>query len=87
MANDEQNSGDEARRDANAAMGTGFGIGALGVASATLLGAVCPICVVAAPALIGYGVFKRIQCARTADDAVPERETQALEGVGDSSAG
>lgn len=39
-----------------------MGIGAFGAAGALLLGAVCPICVVAAPALIGAGVYKRAAC-------------------------
>jgi hypothetical protein len=55
---------DDERREANTALGTGVGIGAFGVASAALLGAVCPMCVVAAPALIGYGVYKRVQLRR-----------------------
>jgi hypothetical protein len=54
----------EERSEANTALGTGLGIGAFGVASAALIGSVCPVCVVAAPALIGYGVFKRVQCSR-----------------------
>jgi hypothetical protein len=55
---------DEQRREANTALGTGVGIGAFGVASAALLGAVCPMCVIAAPALIGYGLYQRVQNAR-----------------------
>lgn len=63
---------DAERAEANMSLGTGLGIGAFGVASATLLGAVCPMCVVAAPALIGYGIYKRVQCSRAqsiSDDA------------------
>ena len=38
---------------------TGLGIGAFGAISAALLGAVCPICIVATPALVGAGLYKR----------------------------
>jgi hypothetical protein len=69
------------RVEANTALGTGLGIGAFGVASATLIGSVCPLCVVAAPALIGYGVYKRVQCARAERNAATEDE-QENEQVG-----
>lgn len=42
---------------------TGLGVGAIGVAGA-LLGAACPICVVATPALIGVGLYKRWKSKR-----------------------
>jgi len=45
-------------------LGMGVGIGAVGLASAALLGAACPLCVVAAPAFIGLGVVKRWQARR-----------------------
>ncbi len=50
------------KQEANKALLTGAGIGAWGVASAALLGSVCPMCVIAAPALLGYGAYKRWQC-------------------------
>jgi hypothetical protein len=37
----------------------GAGIGTLGAISAVVGAAVCPICVVATPALIGAGLYKR----------------------------
>jgi hypothetical protein len=49
----------EARADANRMIGMGVGIGAIGVASALVAGAVCPACVVAAPALVGVGLYRR----------------------------
>jgi hypothetical protein len=55
---------DDARYEANAAIGTGLGIGAFGAASAVLLGATCPMCVIASPALIGYGLYKRAKLSR-----------------------
>jgi hypothetical protein len=60
---------DESRRKAALTkskeyLGMGVGIGAVGLASAALLGATCPLCVVAAPAFIGLGVVKRWQARR-----------------------
>ena len=46
-------------KDANALVLMGVGVGALGAASAALVGAVCPLCVFVAPGLIGYGSYKR----------------------------
>jgi len=45
-------------KDARAAIAMGAGVGTIGTASAILLGATCPICVVMAPALIGIGLIK-----------------------------
>lgn len=52
------------RRDANGLIGTGLGIGAFGAATAAAFGAVCPVCVVATPLLVGAGVWKRIRLAQ-----------------------
>jgi hypothetical protein len=52
------------RKDANAMILTGVGIGAFGAVSAAVIGATCPLCVVAAPALVGWGVFKRVRARR-----------------------
>lgn len=45
-------------RDAGSCLAMGAGVGTFGTASALLLGATCPICVVMAPALIGMGLVK-----------------------------
>ena len=45
-------------RDAGSCLAMGAGVGTVGTASALLLGATCPICVVMAPALIGMGLVK-----------------------------
>jgi hypothetical protein len=57
------------RSQANEMMGMGAGIGALGVVTATAFGAVCPVCVVAAPALIGAGLYKRYRAREPKGDA------------------
>jgi hypothetical protein len=51
---------------------TGAGIGAIGVAGAVFLGATCPICVVATPALIGVGLFQKWRARRLAPPAEQE---------------
>ena len=51
--------GAQEKRDANALMLGGAGIGVFGAVAAAIGGAVCPVCVVAAPALFGFGAFRR----------------------------
>lgn len=46
-------------RDANSCMAIGVGVGAAGAGAAVLVGALCPLCVIVAPALIGIGALKR----------------------------
>jgi hypothetical protein len=53
-------------RDANSCMALGAGLGAVGTGTALLAGATCPLCVVIAPALFGFGVWKRIAAHRRA---------------------
>jgi len=45
-------------------MATGLGIGVFGAAAALIGGAVCPVCVVATPALLGLGAFRRWRARR-----------------------
>lgn len=49
------------RSEANSCIALGAGVGALGALGTALSGAVCPLCVVVAPALIGIGVYKRVK--------------------------
>ena len=53
------------KKDANTCMALGVGVGALGAASAALSGAVCPLCIFIAPALVGYGAYRRWKAADT----------------------
>lgn len=48
-------------KEGNTCIGLGIGVGALGAGSAILSGAVCPLCYVVAPALIGVGIIRRRQ--------------------------
>ena len=54
----------ETATDANTLILGGLGIGAFGVISAAIGGAVCPVCVVAAPALLGVGAYQRWKAKR-----------------------
>lgn len=45
-------------------LGMGATVGAVGVVGAVFLGATCPLCVVAAPALLGAGVVERLRARR-----------------------
>ncbi|MCB0330963.1 MAG: hypothetical protein KDD70_14935 [Bdellovibrionales bacterium] len=49
----------ERESEANTCMAIGAGVGVMGVAATVLLGATCPICYVAAPALIGTGLLAK----------------------------
>lgn len=58
-------------KDANTTIALGAGVGALGTSTALITGAVCPVCYVVVPALLGMGMYKRhqIKCkARNEDD-------------------
>lgn len=61
---------DEAH-DANHLIAGGLGVGAIGVAGAVLLGATCPVCVVATPALLGAGLYKKWKQRRALLDEEP----------------
>jgi len=60
---------DVRRKEGNQLLGLGLGVGAWGAASGVLLGAVCPVCVVAAPALVGVGLLRRWQAGRSGQPA------------------
>lgn len=59
------------KRDANAMMVAGVGVGALGAVTAAIGGALCPVCVVAAPALLGIGAYRRWRAGRPKETSVP----------------
>ena len=63
-------------RDAGSCLAMGAGVGTVGTASALLLGATCPICVVMAPALIGLGLVKGY-AARTKRAAMSIEDAEA----------
>ena len=59
MADERDREKDTGTNDANSLIVGGLGIGAFGILSAAIGGAACPVCVVAAPALLGVGAYKR----------------------------
>lgn len=59
-------------REANTCIGLGMGVGALGVGAAIVTGAVCPLCYVVPPALIGAGIWKRCTTTKKGDTS-PEK--------------
>lgn len=59
---------DDRGNDANKLLAGGIGIGAIGVLGA-LTGAVCPVCVVAAPVLLGAGAYKKWRAAAAKTEA------------------
>ncbi|QDV31851.1 hypothetical protein Spb1_37970 [Planctopirus ephydatiae] len=70
-------------REANSCMALGAGLGAVGTGTAFLAGVTCPLCFMIAPALIGYGVWKRVTaqrgaCRESADKlCIPEKSESA----------
>ena len=71
MADEEDREKDAGANDANSLIVGGLGIGAFGIISAAVGGAVCPVCVVAAPALLGVGAYRRWKARRR-----PRRSTR-----------
>lgn len=51
-------SAEDTRTQGTSLVATGLGVAALGAAGAAV-GIACPLCVVAAPALVGFGIYKR----------------------------
>lgn len=63
-------------KEANACIGLGVGVGALGVGGALLTSAVCPLCIVITPALIGAGIIQR---RRVDKERAAQRRDRTLE--------
>lgn len=63
--------------EANTCIGLGIGVGALGAAAAAISGAVCPLCVVIAPSLVGFGLLRRLTCKKDST-AIEEKETTSI---------
>jgi len=56
-------------------LGAGVGLGALSLGAAAI-GAVCPMCVVAVPALIGSGLWHRMSAQKQRDRMAREAAAQ-----------
>lgn len=51
--------------EANTLIGAGVGVGIYGAALASVTGAVCPMCVIAAPGLLAAGSYKKWKSSQT----------------------
>ena len=60
---------DTLRKSGNEHIGAGLGLGALTATSLLVLGATCPLCYFAVPAMIASGVHKRRKAARAEAEA------------------
>jgi len=52
----------------------GATVGLVGLGSSVLLGVTCPLCVVAAPALVGLGVLRHFQARKVTPASLPGTE-------------
>ncbi len=50
---------EKVRKQGNEYLGAGVGLGVASIGSAVLIGATCPLCIVAVPALVAGGLWKR----------------------------
>lgn len=74
----------DARTKAKEHFGAGIGLGLVSVGAAAI-GAVCPLCVVAVPALVGSGVYHRYKqrCMERELDDVPESAPEGSASAAD----
>lgn len=62
------------KSEGNRLVVSGSAIGVASIASAVLLGATCPLCIVGVPALIGFGIYQRVRgemLGRAPSPAIP----------------
>lgn len=70
------------KKEANALIGMGAGVSALATASVLTAGAMCPVCYVVVPGLLGAGAYKHYRCRKAGKTSeenagssiVPEKE-------------
>lgn len=67
------------RRDANTCIALGAGLGAVSAGTGLVAGATCPLCVVLAPALIGFGAWKRFAASRRLSRETPEEHRRSAD--------
>lgn len=53
----------------------GTALGALAVGELALLGVACPICIIGAPALLGYGAYSKIRKKRKTKVSTKQEKT------------
>ena len=62
--NNKETPTDKACASANNLLAAGASAGAVGTAGLLITGAVCPLCIIATPLLLGAGIVKRISAKR-----------------------
>lgn len=67
------------KSNGNSLLAMGLSVGAVGVAGAAL-GAVCPLCVIVTPALLGAGLVQRLRATRMERQAVRREAADGLDG-------
>lgn len=73
-----KNDDNQERREASSCIALGIGVGALGVGGAILSSAVCPICFIVAPGLVGAGVYKHRKLRRKRAESAKEPTLRSL---------
>ena len=80
--------GAELEAQSNQLLAGGVALGTFAVATTLLVGATCPLCIVAAPAMIGAAVLQRWRGARARardeDDALREPDDAPREPEGET---
>lgn len=70
---------ERARSEGNQCIAMGVGVGALGTAAALALGATCPLCFIAAPGLVGVGLYRRLTAKGPAESCNSDTQTCCAE--------
>jgi|GEM_PF-6363435 hypothetical protein len=70
----------EANRRYKEHLGTGVGLGLLSAGAAAVAGAVCPLCVVAVPALVGSGLYHRYK-QHCSERAMQDEDEPLVEAI------
>ena len=78
-----QNPIEAEKAEANSCIALGGGVAALGAGAAALSGAVCPICIVVAPGLVGAGLYKRWLIKRKTEKESSMADCCSTDGSGE----
>lgn len=52
-------------KEADTCIALGAGVGILGAGAAAATGAVCPLCILIAPGLVGFGAYRRWKASKS----------------------
>lgn len=71
---------EEALKEGNQCIALGLGVGGFGAATGLALGAVCPLCFIVAPGLVGMGLLRR-RAAKRGSSGAGERRCKVKEST------